>query len=148
VLFAYAFVLSFAGYSHESSSPTGPASNISVGEGTVAYFAGGGTAEMPYPPGFILTNFQWMTSPPDPSYGMIYLDGKVDSSFIDERVRVLGVAFVQHLTGSPPSYQYECLRILVDADRHTMTQPTFWKIRKGEDTDLTTAITTPDCYTK
>ncbi len=102
------------GCSRESTSPTSPTSNTSTIEGTVVYFEGGGTVEMPYPAGFILTNYQWITSPPDSSYGRIYLLGKVDTSFINKRVHVVGTASIEHLTGSPPSYQYACIRILVD----------------------------------
>jgi len=103
-----------SGCSHESPPPTSPTSNTSTIEGTVTYFAGGGTVEMPYPEGFVMMNCQWITSPPDSSYERIYLVGKVDSSFIDKHVHVVGTVLREELTGSPPLYHYAILRILVD----------------------------------
>jgi hypothetical protein len=100
--------------SNESKSPTSATPTVSTIEGTVIYFEGGGTVEMIYPPGFILINYQWITPPPDSSYGMIYLVDKVDSSYIDKHVRVVGKAEKITLTGSPPSYKYAILNISVN----------------------------------
>ncbi len=83
--------------------------------GTVFHFEGGGTVEMTYPPGFILMNPQWISQPPDSSYGRIYLEGVVDSSYIGKRVRALGLATRSVLTGNPPSYRYAILRLKVDS---------------------------------
>lgn len=42
-------------------------------------------------PGFIINNYQWVTASPDTTnHGFIYLKGKVDSSYINKRVRAVG----------------------------------------------------------
>lgn len=96
-----------------SNNPTSPGNlgKVTV-EGTVQYFVGGGTVEMPYPPGFILVDVRWITAPV--CGGGFYLAGKVDSSFIGKSVRATGKLDTVSLTGSPPSYKYGYITMIVD----------------------------------
>lgn len=116
MLFFWSAMLVCCGCSHElTSPPTNVNSAPSTVEGTVEYFVGGGTVEMSYPPGFILISAQWITPPPDSTYGRVYLVGRVDSSYIGKLVRATGKVEKVLLTGSPPSYKYYCLDINVDS---------------------------------
>ncbi len=85
-------------------------------EGTVNYTYGGGTEEMQYPFGFILIDYLWITSPPDSSYERIriYLMNKVDSSYIDKQVRVVGIAEKVIIYGEFPGFKGVILNMTVD----------------------------------
>ncbi len=101
----------------QPKSIVGPAAEQTkaIVQGTIVYFEGGGTVEMIYPPGFILMSAQWISPPPDSSYGMIYLEGLVDSSYIDKHVRALGTAARSVLTGPGPGYRYAILTLKLDS---------------------------------
>lgn len=42
------------------------------------------------PSGFFLTNFRWISGQPDFLYSRIYVEGQIDSSYLNKRVRVTG----------------------------------------------------------
>ena len=65
--------------------------NNVIVEGTVFYAAAGGTVDLHFPAGFCLMNCQWITQTAV-SDSFPYLSGSIDSSFIDKRVRVFGIA--------------------------------------------------------
>jgi hypothetical protein len=98
----------------DNNSP--PINNSSVVEGTVFYFEGGGTVEMPYPPGFRIMYTQWITQTADSALP-VYLSGSVDSSYIDKRVRAIGTTQKITLHGSPSSYIYSILEMKCDSLR-------------------------------
>ncbi len=73
----------------------------SILEGTVKHLPGGGTVEDHFEmPGFVLTEYQWITPPPDSTHGLIYLIGKVDTSYINKDVRVAGKVISSTLYGT------------------------------------------------
>lgn len=108
---AFFMLVSIWGCSRESGSPTNADTAAVTVEGTVSYFVGGGTREMPYPPGFTLLYAQWIVSPPDSMSGRLYLVGKVDSSFIGKQVRATGEVQRITLIGTPDSYKYCILNL-------------------------------------
>jgi hypothetical protein len=65
--------------------------DIAIVEGTVGYFpptaAVGGESD---PFGFILQNYKFITGSPTYSYSRVYLNGLVDSSYINLQIRVKG----------------------------------------------------------
>ena len=84
-------------------------------EGTVFYFMGGGTVEMPYPPGYRLLYAHWVTPSSDSASGPVYLEGTVDSSFVDKHVRVVGQVKVSISHGTAPGYSYSWVNLTVDS---------------------------------
>jgi len=71
--------------------------------------------EMPYPPGFILFDYRWITLKPYPPSGRLYLSGMIDSSYIGTEVIATGKISLESLAGSPQSYKYTILRMMVDS---------------------------------
>jgi hypothetical protein len=106
-------------------------------QGTVSYFSGGGTREMPYPRGFTLNNVDWIFPSDIPFlYIPIYLTGIVDSSYIGRYVDVMGPRKTITLYGSPSSYIYYCYTIdvkilqIID-EKECIDLPQFPKSKTG-----------------
>jgi hypothetical protein len=115
----FSIVLSFLALSCTKTT-TAPVTAPSVGqsetiEGTVFYFVGGGTVEMPYPAGYRLLYAHWVTQSPDSSAGPVYLNGIVDSSFVNKHVRVTGLTEVDSAHGTAPGYTYSWVKITVQS---------------------------------
>lgn len=86
-IFLLALVLVLSGCSQQLTTPA----KESIIEGTVKYLPGNGAEEVWIPPGFILNDYQWITTPIDSTnHGFIYLMGRVDSSYLDKHIRVVG----------------------------------------------------------
>lgn len=79
-------VFALLGCSHPLTTP----SDVSIIEGTVKYIPGNTIGFGYNMGGFILSDYQWITEPTDSTNGLIYLSGKVDSSFINKRVQAVG----------------------------------------------------------
>ena len=83
----------------------------SIVEGIVEVHGGANTAETHYHPGFILTQFSWVTNPPQYSASVMYLVGSVDNSYLHKRVRVEGTYQLPsrepRAPGSAPDYTSE-----------------------------------------
>ncbi len=60
-------------------------------EGTVKYLSyQNGITEAFYPPGYILTNYQQFIALPPNISQVIYIEGEIDSSYINKRVKIEG----------------------------------------------------------
>ena len=90
-------ILFLVGCNKETTPPNStpiditPASTKTIlgAEGTVIYYPGGGTVELFLPPGFMIKVSRWNTEYPD-SAKVTYLSGRIDSSYLNKRVRVVG----------------------------------------------------------
>ncbi len=102
------------GSSTQTSNSEPQIATTPVAEGTVYYFSGGGTREMPYPPGFQLADIYWI-SPPTDRQNQVYLSGVVSSTHVNRRVRVFGSVTTVTRHGTPSSYVYSYSRITVDS---------------------------------
>ena len=85
-------ILMFAGIKLGCSSNPIEIKNTSPSvEGVVNFvpptMAIGGEAD---PSGFILTNCRWISGQPAFPYSRIYIDGQINSSYLEKRVRVTG----------------------------------------------------------
>ncbi len=106
------------GCKRELQTPTQPTednrqSEVTI-EGTVFYFVGGGTVEMPFPEGFQLINCKWISPIAESDSGFsVYISGNIDSSYINKRIKALGTIDTIRLYGILPSYvsSYERLNI-------------------------------------
>jgi hypothetical protein len=77
----------------------------SVIEGTVGYIHGGGTMEINYSPGFVLNNYRWISNGLGNSESVLYLQGFADSSYLNKRVRLIGVYYIPGKSQNPaPDY--------------------------------------------
>ena len=74
----------------QTNAPAHDQPQLCIVEGIVAYSTGGGTREIRYPRGFVLTRCKWVLNPPPDSRGDFYLRGSIDSSYIHKHVRVEG----------------------------------------------------------
>jgi len=97
----------------EYSSSADTTVSVSVIEGTVIFFDGGGTREMPYPSGYILTNLRWLTNVLFP-VNRIYLDVLGKPTWLYSRVKITGKLRTVILTGSPSNYIYSIVRMKID----------------------------------
>ena len=104
---------------NDANNGTNSAVNQSTGnyslEGTVFYFVGGGTVEMPYPPGYQLLYAHWVTQTSDSNAGPVYLNGIDDSSLVNKHVRVTGTTEVSVLHGPVPGYTYSLVNLTVQS---------------------------------
>ena len=99
-----------------TTAPTAPSiSQPETIEGTVFYFVGGGTVEMPYPPGYQLLYAHWVTQTSDSNAGPVYLNGIDDSSLVNKHVRVTGTTEVSVLHGPVPGYTYSLVNLTVQS---------------------------------
>jgi hypothetical protein len=87
--------------------------SVSVIEGKVILFSGGGTREMPYPGGYIITDLHWLTNITFP-VNRIYLDVFRNPTWLNYRVRVTGKLRKETLTGTPSNYTYSIIRMKID----------------------------------
>jgi hypothetical protein len=85
--------------------------NISIVEGIVGYHGGGNTRETHYHEGFILQNYNWIANPPSTQRSVMYLEGPIDSSYIDKQVRIEGIYRIPmrepRMPDSAPDYTSE-----------------------------------------
>ena len=102
--------------SEDYPGPNHTNGSYAIVEGTFLYFEGGGTIEMPYPPGYCLQRVEWISQEPDSAYGFLYLEGRIDSSATDKRIRANGPFTILPI-GSFWGYTYSALYIQVDSMR-------------------------------
>jgi hypothetical protein len=86
----------------------------SVIEGTARWFPGGGTVEMMYPSGYILTDLKWFT-PNLFGANRIYLHMVHKPPWVNKPVRVWGKLRKDILTGSPSVYKFVIVTMKIDS---------------------------------
>ncbi len=111
--FAIVLGLLVFGCKKQATAPLGD--QTAVVQGTVAYFAGGGTREMPYPAGFVLLSPSWIRQIPENAPGRIYLRPPVDSTLVGKQVRVEGTAQIVVNTGLNAAYTYSWTELTVSS---------------------------------
>jgi hypothetical protein len=84
---------------------------ISIVEGIVGYYSGINTRETYYHEAFILQQYNWMVNPPPIQRSVMYLEGSIDSSYMNKRVRIEGVYHIPmyepRMPDSGPNYTSE-----------------------------------------
>ncbi len=99
--------------------PSGGVAQVSrqhvVVDGTLFYFAGGGTVEIMYPPGYILRDPKWISPSGGAADFPLFVSGNLDTAFTGDSVRVYGVVDTTHMGGLFGSYSW--LTIHVDSMR-------------------------------
>lgn len=85
--------------------------SVSVLEGIVKYHDGGNTQETHYHKGFILKQYYWNRNSPPTRRSVLYLEGSIDSSYMNRPVRIEGYYRIPELApgkvNSAPDYTSE-----------------------------------------
>ena len=84
-------------------------------DGTLFYFVGGGTAEIMYPPGYVLRNATWISPSGGAAFFPLFVSGNLDTTLTGSAVRVCGVVDTTNVGSLIGTYSW--LTVHVDSMR-------------------------------